>query len=448
MKRVAMWGVVRVWWPLALSWLFMSAEQPALSAVAARLAEPELNLAAWGGIVFPLALIIESPIIMLLSASTALSKDGASYRALRRFMMSLGAFLTLLHILLAFTPLYNVVVEDILGAPAGIVELGRVGLMIMTPWTWSIAYRRFNQGVLIRFGHSRAVALGTLVRLVADGLVLTAGLLLRTVPGIVVASSAVALGVIAEAVYTAFRVRPVLREELRQAPPVEPRLTFRALLAFYVPLALTSLLNLIIQPIGSAALSRMPRALESLAVWPVVTGLLFILRSLGIAYNEVVVALLDEEGAAPSLRRFAALLSVSATLLLLLIAGTPLASVWFRSVSALPPRLASLAVAGLWLVVPIPGLTVLQSWYQGAIVHSRRTRGVTEALLAFLLVTGAVLWFGVWRGQYVGLYVGLVAFSAGALVQTAVLWLRSRPAIQGVESAEDQGFRENFGKSR
>ena len=64
--------VVRTWWPLAASWLLMASEQPVLSAIVARLAEPEINLAAWGGLVFPLALIIESPIIMLLSASTAL----------------------------------------------------------------------------------------------------------------------------------------------------------------------------------------------------------------------------------------------------------------------------------------------------------------------------------------------------------------------------------------
>ena len=65
----------------------MGAELPALSAVIARLPNPVVNLAAYGGVVFPLALIIESPIIMLLAASTALCKDWASYRKLYRFMM-------------------------------------------------------------------------------------------------------------------------------------------------------------------------------------------------------------------------------------------------------------------------------------------------------------------------------------------------------------------------
>ncbi len=79
--------VLRAWWPLAMSWLLMALELPAISAVVARLPAPEANLAAYGGVVFPVALIIESPVIMLLAASTALSRDQESFRRLRGYMM-------------------------------------------------------------------------------------------------------------------------------------------------------------------------------------------------------------------------------------------------------------------------------------------------------------------------------------------------------------------------
>ena len=61
----------------------------------------------------------------------------------------------------------------------------------MTPWTWAIAYRRFNQGVMIRFGHSRAVGTGTVVRLTAEVTVLLGTYLSGRVPGIVVATSGI-----------------------------------------------------------------------------------------------------------------------------------------------------------------------------------------------------------------------------------------------------------------
>src|SRR4030042_70858 len=200
--------IFHTWWPLAASWLLMGIELPVISAVIARLANPEINLAAYGGVISPLALIIESPIIMLLAASTALSKDWPSFIKIRRFMMAASACLTLLHILIAFTPLYYVVVEQLMGMPHDIIQPARVGLMIMTPWTWSIAFRRFHQGVLIRFGHSKAVSTGTLIRLVADLTVLGIGYTVHTIPGVIVAASAVVAGGNSERVLVGVFARP------------------------------------------------------------------------------------------------------------------------------------------------------------------------------------------------------------------------------------------------
>ncbi|MBT6102849.1 MAG: hypothetical protein HOH62_03005, partial [Verrucomicrobia bacterium] len=158
---------MKTWFPLALSWLMMGIELPLLSAVVARLANPEINLGAYGGVVFPLSLLIEAPIIMLLTASTKLSRDLASYKKLWRFMMIAGGGLSALHLFVAVTPVFDWLVGGLLGVEGDILQASRLGMIIMTPWTWAIAHRRFNQGVLIRFGHSRAVTWGTLTRLVA-----------------------------------------------------------------------------------------------------------------------------------------------------------------------------------------------------------------------------------------------------------------------------------------
>jgi hypothetical protein len=406
--------------------MLMALELPIVSAVIARLAEPEINLAAYGGLVFQLALIIEAPIIMLLAASTALCKDWDSYALVRRFMMVTSAALTVLHILIAFTPLYYLLIEGIIGAPQEIVEPARIGLMIMTPWTWSIAYRRFNQGVLIRFGHSRAVSVGTVIRLSSNWLILALGYFYGGFAGIVVGTSAVAVGVVCEAIYAGIAARPVIKGELRSAPAVDPPLTMRAFLAFYVPLALTSLLTLLANPIGSAALSRMPLALESLAVWPVVAGMVFLLRSQGLAFNEVVVALLDEPRSYPTLRKFTVFLAVGTTTALFLIAATPLSTFWLERVSALSPQLAQIAKIGVWISIPLPFLNVLQSWFQGTILHGRSTRAIPEAVVIYLITSGVILSAGVAWNEITGLYVSMAALGLSLLTQTTWLWFRSR----------------------
>ena len=425
------------WWPLAASWLLMGIELPAISVVIARLANPEISLAAYGGVIFPLALLIESPIVMLLAASTALSKDWASYIKIRRFMMITSAALTILHLVIVLTPLYYILVRGILGVPEEIIEPARIGLMIMSPWTWSIAYRRFHQGVLIRFGHSKAVSIGTLIRMGADLTVLGIGFVIGSIPGVIVATSAVVVGVISEATYVGIVVRPVLKHGLKLASAINPPLTMHAFFRFYVPLVLTSLLSLMVQPIGSAALSRMPHALESLAAWSVVTGLVFMMRSFGIAYNEVVVALLDEQRSAAKLWHFASIIIFITSVIGLVITATPLSGFWFQTVSALPIELAQLAQLGIWITLPMPALAVLQSWYQGAILHSHNTRGITEAVLIYLLVNICTLLLGVKLGNITGLYVGLTSFVLSTVAQTAWLWYRSRGMIQAVHERDE-----------
>jgi hypothetical protein len=432
--------IFHTWWPLAASWLLMGIELPVISAVIARLANPEINLAAYGGIIFPLALIIESPIIMLLAASTALSKDWISFVKIRRFMMVAGVSLTLFHVLVAFTPLYYVIVERFLGVPHEIIEPARVGLMIMTPWTWSIAYRRFHQGMLIRFGHSRAVSTGTMIRLSADLLVLGIGYAVHSIPGTIVATSAVTAGVVSEAIYAGIIAYPVVKFELKPSPPIQTALTLRSFYAFYFPLVMTSLISLLVSPIGSAALSRMPRPIESLATWSVVTGLVFMLRSFGIAYNEVVVALLDELQAAKRLWHFAVNLILIMTGTWLLIMATPLSKFWFQTVSALPSDLARLAQIGIWITLPMPALAVLQSWYQGAILHSHNTKGITEAVLIYLIVNIATLLLGVVWGKVTGLYIGLVSFVLSTFIQTVWLWYRSQQVINAVQQRDELGI--------
>jgi hypothetical protein len=431
--------VLRTWWPLAASWILMGFESPAIAAVVSRLAEPKVNLAAYGGLVFPLTLMIEAPVIMLLAASTALSRDWASYLKLRRFMNYLGAGLTALHVIMAATPIYYLLARNVIHAPAEIVEPARIGLLITIPWTWSIAYRRFHQGVLIRFGHSLKVGLGTGVRFAADAAVLTFGYLLADVSGIVIAACTLVAGVVTEAVYVHFAVRKTLRERLKPAPRLERPLTTRAMLSFYIPLSLTQILLLLTSPLGSAAMSRMPLALESLAVWPVVASVNYIVRGFGGAYNEVVVALAEEKHSATVLRRFGVSLAVAATAVLGLLMIPPVGNAVFAGLLGLADPLPHLARISLFLLLPMPAFAVAQSYFQGVILHSRRTRSIGESVALFLVLAVVLLAVGTTWGTLTGIYSTLLAFLAGEFVRIFWLWLRSRRA-RGLLRQRDAGM--------
>ena len=403
----------------------MSFEGPAISAVLARLPHPEVSLAAYGGLILPLCFVVEAPIVMLLSASTALSRDTQSYGLLRRFTHSVSACLTLLHVLIAFTPLYYLVARGLIGAPEDTVEPARLGLMLTVPWTWAIAYRRFNQGVLIRSGRSLSVGVGTLVRLGTELSVLGVGYAVGSISGAAVAALTLALGVTAEALYTAIRVRPA-RRQLSQPAEGSPPLTLRSLLAFYVPLSLTSMLLFLSNPIVSAGLSRMPGALQSLAVWPVAGAISFMIRSFGNGFSEVVIAVVERPGAIRQLRRFGVFVSLLGLGVFVVLAFPPLRHFWYETLLGLSPVLASLLPQHLWWLAPLPILATLQSYFQGAIVHGRRTSAITESVVIFLVASCSVPVGGVLSSPSVGLPVGLAALTLGETLRTVWLWLRSR----------------------
>ena len=414
----------------------MGVEMPMLAVAMTRMPGGEPHLAALGALVYPLSVLIEAPIIMLLAASTALVRNLIVHEQLRRFAHLSAAVLTVTHILVALTSAFDFIAVDLIGVPNAIVEPGRIGMQIMTPWTWAIAYRRFQQGVLIRCEQSRLVVYGTMIRLLANVLVLTIGLWVGTWSGIIVGTIGIGCGVLAEAAWAGFCFHRFAKPKLQQQQlarqqlhpqHIETGLTARAFAKFYIPLAFTPLITIVIQPIGSWAMSQMQNPLQSLAAWPAVYGLVFLTRTAGYAFNEVVVALAGEPGGQRALRRCGYGIGAIATLVLLLLAVTPLGELWFGEVTGLSPELTQLASSSLLVAILMPGYAVAQNYHQGVLVFEQRTRAITEAVVLYLLVCTLCLLLGVELLQDLpGIQVALLAFTIAGLCQTAWLLLRRR----------------------
>ncbi len=415
----------------------MGIEQPAVAAIIARLPDTKVQLAAYGSVVFPIALLIEAPIIMLLAASTELSRDRIRYAQMVRFTRLFGIGLTAVHIVVAATPVGPWFIEAALKVPTEVAEASGPGLWLMIPWSWAIASRRTGQGLLIRIGRSRTVGLATGVRLLVSSTVLGVGLFTQAASGVEVGTAALSLGVLSEAAFVHVFVLRVAVPSLPSTSDAPP-LSTAGFLSFYLPLALTPVVILVIQPIGTAAISRMPDVLGSLAVWPVVVGLGFVLQSVGLAFNEVVVAQIARPGAREMLWRFASRLAVTLTALWLVFSLSPVASWWFEHVANLPADLLKPALLGLLLAAPQPASRVLQSWYQGLLVAEHRTRPITEAVVVFGLACGVVMGIGMlWQGTP-GVYVALLGFTVGRAAQTVWLWWRCRTLLVDTEQPRAQ----------
>ncbi len=385
--------VARFWLPLEATWLMMAAEGPFVAAVIARLADPKENLAAFA-VATALAWIVESPIIMMLSASNALVRDGVAYRKLRKFSTALNLVVTAVMAALIVPPVFDLIARGLMGLSPDVAGLAGRSMIFLILWPGAIGFRRFYQGILISDGRPQAVTWGTVIRLAAmaaTGLIFA---LVFRLPGASVGAGALGIGVIAEAAASWFMARPTVRRLQRQ-PDADcgfgRGLTQASVLRFYVPLALTSIMSFFINPLTTFFLARGRMPLESLAVLPVVTGLAFVFRTAGVAMQEVVIALAGE-GAANLriLARFTLRTGAVATALFGLFVFTPLATVWYGTVSGLSPGLAAFALLPGALLVLLPFLESVLSYERGVLVRSHKTTPIGVAVAVQLAVTCAI----------------------------------------------------------
>ena len=421
--------IFSTWWPVAASWILMGVEMPLIAAVLGRLPDSEVQLAAYG-FVFAISLLIESPVIMLLAASTRLSDSPANYRFLRRFSRVLGYGLTAIHGLIAFTPLFDMVVIPIIDPPTEVIEPSRVAFQLMLPFTAAVAERRFHQGLLIRFGRQRQVGMGTIIRLVATIVPLAIALWLDSPHGAAFAAIAVASGVIFEAIFARIGAWFVEIGPLREA--VSNRiLDLRSTIRFFTPLALTSIISLASYSIANAGMNQMPFALASLALWPAVSGLSFFSRSSGVAFNEVSVRHAGDPGGRTALLRFALTMGILFSLFVVLIAFTPLGYAWYVVLEGSEAESMQLATYATIAMIPMPLLSFLASHWQGLLVDAHRTRPISEGVgigLAGIIVTLAVfIQFPVLGG----IVAATLSMTIGATVQAVWLWWSWRRVERG-----------------
>ena len=417
--------VLLFWLPLALSWLLMTFEGMWIQGVIGRKPDAETQLAAFG-LMFSLSVLIETPVIMLLATSNALSRDRQSFRTLWRFMMAVNFVVTAIAILMAVTPLLDLYLGALLNVPGHIIEATRPGMKIMILWGAFIGYRRFHQGIIIRAGKTRYVAAGTVIRALVSGSVALGLGAITTIAGAVVGAIALIFSMAAETLYTYIVSRPDVKRLLSTPLGAGGRaLTQRDALRFHLPLAATSVVTILVSPVIERGLASMPDAAQSLAAWPVIFTIILITRSGGMAYQEVVISLDDSEERHRVLRNFTIRLGLALSLIMTFFAFTPAIRFYQSAILQIPAHLHELVLWGAQAGILLPLLTTLQSYLRALLMLSHKTAAIYQAIVIGFSLTATTVWGGIALGMH-GILAAPVGLTIGMAVELGYLYLSYR----------------------
>jgi Na+-driven multidrug efflux pump len=418
--------MLALWFPLAASLVMMVLEPSTINIGLGRTPDSELALAAYG-VAFSLALLIQAPVIMLIDASVALSTSREAFFLVRRFALGLGLAVSGFALVFSLTPLYGLVVEQLMKIPADVAARARTTLQILAFWPLPIALRRAHQGVLIRANRTGVITIATGVRLMTLAMGLFGGLLMLPDGGALVAGVAMDVSVAVEAILITLATRRVLgdrkygkaKQDEEQVP-----LTTGALWRFYRPLIATAVMRQAMQPALNTGIAAAAMARASLAAWPVVWGFAILITGPAWSLQQLTTAMVTDQTAHRQVRRFSLGLSSLFGLLLGVVAFTPLYGIVMGGIYNLSTELQDLARPALQLLVLLPLIMGWLAFLRGVLIRSGRTRIVQRAMVLDVAALVVAVVVGVTLLPVSGVVLAAIATLSGNLVE--LVWLYRR----------------------
>ncbi len=400
----------------------MSLESPIVAIFIALLPNAQVNFAAIG-VMFVIAFWIESPVIGLLSTATALAGNRQNYLVLRAYVIGLIALVTIVGAVVALTPIYDLLVLGILGVPEDVAAAARPALIIMIPWSGFIGWRRYTQGILIRYGRTFTVGIGTIIRVVAVAGIGYALYVEGSMSGAWVAAMAILGSVILESLFTHLLARGLIRQEFAvdSANEDQQPLTLRELNRFHLPLTMSTMLWLLGRPIITWGLARSGNPTLSLAAWEPAGNTMFLFRAPGMALPEIVIALQRTAATARALLLFCFKVGAYSSVIVSIFSFTPLAYMLLHEVLHIDEEVSSLAVGAMRWSVLIPLLGGLQSFYRGMLAKYRQTKAMTTSMAVYVLATLISIRVVVAEGR-INVDSAAICLTIAMAVELVVLW--------------------------
>ena len=418
-RRLGYREIALFFFPLLLNVQLMSISHTVINGALARLDNYVTALAGMS-VAMVVHLFISSPSYQNHTVTIAVVRGRSSLHGVLIFIALIAAYVATLLFLIAYTPVGDLVLIDLLGTPPAVAEEARRALHIMAFLPFFTGLRGFCQGLLIRARRTGLVSLATGIRVAGIFVYLALGR--HWFSGAQLGAFALVSCVVTETLAIAWLTRKA-RPHI-EMPGTEK--TTGEILRYGFPLAYSSGLQQTIPLLISSIIGRFSDGALALAAFGVIRGFLFLLagpmRNLQQAYMTLVKNIRDNQ----TLLRFSMTLALTLGLLVLLTAGPLNTLVLGRLLGVetdlrlyLRGALAACALFPLFYSVT----NLLRGWFSGADLTAHLGRS-TFVKSGFLLL----IWWPLitWQPPVPGIFVGILLLLGAEFLEGFYLYLQRR----------------------
>lgn len=369
-----------------------------------------------------ICMLVESPVIDLLTTSTTLGAKKSAYPVLRQYAFLCCLVVTLVHAVVVFTPLYHALTLNVLKLKPEIAATAHVPMMIMTPWAAFVGLRRYRQGLMIRNGETKKIGFGTFLRMAAVVLVGTVLSLTTKWPGLVVVACGLVASVLVESAYINWASRGIAAASLASTEPDPDAPTLASVFKFHLPLFGTMLIIMSMSLVVTAALSRGLAPVVTMAAWQLAASTVWLFRTVLFALPEMIISLFDEGRNADMLLKFSTKTGLVCSGIMLVAVVTGADKLFFSKGYQAEANVAASASLAFALCMALPIVSAWLSYCRAALTAKHDTTSRFWAIIVDVVVLFVMLELGLWL-KWPGVVNASVAVTASLVAELSYLAL-------------------------
>ena len=429
--------LVRVWAPLAATFLLVTGSTPVVNASINRLPGRvhEAELAAFA-LLLAVTIVIHSPLFVTREIAIKLSVDRDGSRRALRFGLAAAALVSLFEVAMAVTPLGAWVLGRFTQRPE-LIEMAQPAFLVVAPVPFFIAIRAVYQAHQIRSDDTIWVGLGTGVRIMLTAVI---GLVLAPRAGLdgpTLGAWCVLGGIFIETAFAFFRARHSSR------PPAHSDEVGLDPVRFGIPLMVANFLGVAVS-LGYLRIAGMvPLEIQkvSLAAFQEVKSVHWLLGAGGFALQSLTTAKVRRREDAPAMLRFGLLVGIGLSSFFALVVFTPLQDVIFIDLLKEKRGGPVMAIAGPALSVAIlmPLFNAIRFTLRGTLISQGKSRAITMVNLVSLALVFAAIAFEVLPFGENGALNAYLVWNLANVVEIAILWRVTRHGDEDIPRGSGRG---------
>ncbi|HKJ04775.1 MAG TPA: hypothetical protein VJ974_04190 [Geopsychrobacteraceae bacterium] len=370
--------------PLLLNVQLMSVSHTVINSALARLDDYVTALAGMS-VALVVHLFVASPSYQNHTVTIAMVRGRNSMRSVLVFVLLVAGYCTIMLSLIAFTPLGDLILIRVMGAPPEVAQAARKALYLLVLLPFFTGFRGFFQGLIIQARRTSLVSIATGVRV--GGLFGFLALGREWFSGAQLGAFALVSCVITETIvsaYFAWRVHLSFGQD-------EVEKKTGDILRYSFPLAYSSCLQQTIPLLISSIIGRLSDGPLALAAFGVIRGFLFLLAGPMRNLQQVYLTLVKSNEDYRTLIRFNLFVATGMGVLVLLTAG-PLNKQLLGDLLGVEPELRHYLRYALGACALFPILygtsNLLRGWFAGA--HQTGKLGHSTGIKSGFLM---LVWF-------------------------------------------------------